>query len=117
MYAIVQDFIIDVGAIISFSIRRCLRGNFLGGLPHPSLICALCRNAGVRWSDDEPTQMPLALLDSRMIARYSVWAGGESHPRGLGFIFPSASKDEVDATEASEDDDATMGDQGAEQVP
>lgn len=83
LYTIVQDFIIDVGAIINFSIHRCLIGNFSGGLPHPSLIYGLCRQVGLRWSDDEPTQMPLQLKYSRMIAWYSVWAGGESPPRGV----------------------------------
>ena len=117
LFAIVQDLLIDIGAIINFSIRRCLRGNFSGGLPHPSLICGLCHQAGVRWSDDEPTLMPLQLLDTRMIARYSVWPGGESHPWGLGFIFPSASEPEDDAEDTSGDEDEAMGDQGPEHTP
>lgn len=108
LFAIVQDFIIDVRAIINFSIRRSLRGNFSGGLPHPSLICGLCRQVEVRWSDDEPTLMSLQLLDSRMITQYSVWTEGESHPRGLGFVFPSASEDEADAEDTSHDEDETM---------
>lgn len=38
LYAILKDFVIDVGAIINFSIRHFLRGPILGRLPHPSLI-------------------------------------------------------------------------------
>jgi len=61
--------------------------------------------------------MHLQLLDSRMIMRYSVWAEGESHPRGLGFVFPSASEDEVDVEDTSDDEDDTMGEQGPEAEP
>lgn len=56
-----------------------------------------------------------------MIMQYAVWAGGESHPRGVGFVFPFASEDEADAEDTSDDDefqeDATMEEQGTEATP
>lgn len=51
-------------------------------------------------------QQPLQLLDSRMISRYFVRAGGESHPRGVGFIFPTA-PDEEEAEDTLKDDEMT----------
>jgi len=98
-----------------------MRGPFSSGLPHPSLICGLCRQVGVRWSDDETTQMPLQTLDTRMIVRYSVWPGGKPYPRGIGFRFPPASEDEAEAKDTSDGDefqgDETMGEQGTEAIP
>lgn len=44
LYAIVKNFDIDIGVIISFLIRRCLCGPFSRGLLHPSLICGLCNS-------------------------------------------------------------------------
>lgn len=56
LYSNVKDFDIDIGALISFSIRHCLRGPFSRGLPHPSLICGLYCQSGVRWAGNEPVQ-------------------------------------------------------------
>lgn len=45
---------------------------------------------------------------------------GEWHPRGVGFIFPSASEDEADAEDTSDDaefqEDVAMGEQEAEEA-
>lgn len=76
----------DVGEVIHESIVRAIEGGTSGGLPHPLLIIALCHQVGVHWDNDEVLQAPLALIDHSVIARYKIWGGGESHPRGLGFI-------------------------------
>lgn len=115
LYSNVKDFDIDIGALISFSIRHCLRGPFSRGLPHPSLICGLYCQSGVRWAGNEPVQQPLQLLDLCLITRYSVWQRGESQPCGLGFVIPNVPEEEetntnfednkFKADEMSEDDE------------
>lgn len=82
LYAIVMDFTINMGHIIEHSIRRSLKGHAQGRLPHPSLIYGLYKQVGVRWGNDEMVQQPSLLLDHKVIERYKVWDGTESHPRG-----------------------------------
>lgn len=101
LYMIVKGLKINVGNVIVQSIRKNLRGHTLGGLPHPSLICGLCKRAGVRWGSDEVVQQPLLILDYGLIERYKVWEGGESDPHELGFIIqpPSSNKDDHDSND------------------
>lgn len=53
LYCLVQGKQMDVGYIIERSILRALEGGTTGGLPHPSLICALCDKVGVKWKSEE----------------------------------------------------------------
>lgn len=86
LFCIAQGKSIDVGQVIHDSIDRAIKGGTSGGLPHPSLITGLCRQAGVKWDAEEATQPPLAAIDHSVIKKYKVWGGGTPHPRGLGFI-------------------------------
>lgn len=65
---------------------RAIDGGTSGGLPHPSLITTPCQQVGVQWDKEEALQAPLSPIDHSVMARYNIWAGGISHPRGLGFI-------------------------------
>lgn len=73
LYAIVTGKSIDVGKVIYGSILHALRGGSTGGLPHPSLICGLFRNAGVVWAADEIFEQPKSVIDSRAINRFKEW--------------------------------------------
>lgn len=53
LYAIVKGKSVDVGQVIQDSITHAIRDSSTGRLPHPSLICGLCKQAKVTWSDDE----------------------------------------------------------------
>lgn len=101
LYSIVKGMKMDVGLIIQQSILRAARGGTTRGLPHPSLICALCTKFGVRWKSDEMIQPPMPMLDHKMIRRYRVWTGDANHPRGLGFIITQAETQQALATTIS----------------
>ncbi|GMN53950.1 hypothetical protein TIFTF001_023091 [Ficus carica] len=47
LYAILSQKSIDVGKLIQQTIKQALRGSTSGGLPHPSLITALCKQASI----------------------------------------------------------------------
>ncbi|GMN68009.1 hypothetical protein TIFTF001_037068 [Ficus carica] len=47
LYDILSGKSIDVGRLIQQSIKQALRGSTSGGLPHPSLITALCKQVGI----------------------------------------------------------------------
>lgn len=71
LYSIVKGKTIYVGKIIYRSILATLRGGATSGLPHPSLICGLRRNAGVvLWSPNEIFEQPKSVLDRTMIDRF-----------------------------------------------
>lgn len=73
LYAIVTGKSIDVGRIIQQSIRHSRRASTTGGLGHPSLITALCREAGVTWQQDEELLHPKSLIHKNFIARLKSW--------------------------------------------
>lgn len=86
LYAIMTGAPVDVGMTIRGSIIKTLKGSTIGALTYASLITGLYRQAGVQWSPDELHQSPILVIDHATIVRYKVWEGGESHPRGEGFI-------------------------------
>lgn len=63
----------DVGDVIHASIARALEGSTSGGLPHPLLITALCKQTEVQWDKEEVLQAPLAPIDHSVILRYKIW--------------------------------------------
>lgn len=67
LFAIFTGKSIDVGRVIYRSIITALRGSSTGGLPHPSFICGLCKNAGVVWGSDEIFEQPKSVVDSNTI--------------------------------------------------
>ena len=48
LYALVKGFELDVGKIIKESILDYAKNNFLGNIPHPSLITLICIKGGVK---------------------------------------------------------------------
>lgn len=86
LFAIVMGLKVDIGALIQDSIKKAIQSNTISGLPHPSLITHLCKQAGVQWQNDDITQSPMAVIDHHVISRFGVWEGVQSHSRGEGYL-------------------------------
>lgn len=86
LYCIVIGKNIIVGQVIQDSITQAIKGGSTSGLPHPSLICRLCKKTKVTWSDDEFVQQSKVPIDHQIISRFKVWKGGFSDHRGAGYI-------------------------------
>lgn len=85
LFCIAKDYSVDIGEVIYDSVLKGIEPGTTGGLPHPSLITALCRQAGVQWDEKEEVLKSLPPIDHKAMARYKIWTGADSHPRGLGF--------------------------------
>lgn len=53
LFIIMTGKSVDVGQVIQDFITFVIKGSSTVGLPHPFLICGLCKKAKVRWSVDE----------------------------------------------------------------
>ena len=93
LYGILKGSSMDMGLIINQSMLRFMRAGTSGGIPHASIVTRLCEAADVEWGE-ENLQLPMKDIDSATIQKYSVWAGGRSNPRGLGFIMPDIAQDD-----------------------
>ena len=52
LYALVKGYEVNVGRIIEESILNYAKGNFIGNIPHPSLITLLCIKWGVKFNEE-----------------------------------------------------------------
>lgn len=77
VYTIVTGKSIDVGRLVGQSIRHCRRASTTGGLAHPSLITALCRQAGVVWGPHEELLNPRSVMDKSFILGLKGWVPAE----------------------------------------
>ena len=48
----------DLGRIIKESILEYVKKNFIGNIPHPSLITLLCIKGGVKFNSEEEERCP-----------------------------------------------------------
>ena len=53
LYALVKGCCLNVGKIVEQSILDCTENNFLGNIPHLTLITLLCIKGGVTFSETE----------------------------------------------------------------
>ena len=60
LYALVKGYAMNMGKIVKESILDYARGNFLGNIPHPSLITLLCIKGGVKFNEEEEERFPKA---------------------------------------------------------
>ncbi|KAJ4723320.1 hypothetical protein OWV82_006704 [Melia azedarach] len=86
LYCICTKRTINVGKVIRDSLLHSIQAKTTGGHTHPCLITGLCQTAGVKINANEPTQDPGPIINSSLISRYTVWAGGTSKCSRLGFI-------------------------------
>lgn len=102
LYGILKGQDLDLGYIINQSMLRFMRAGTSGGIPHASIITRLCHVTNVDCGE-ETLQLPMLDIDSATIKKYTIWSGGKSHPRGLGFILPK--DDSSDEEEEEEEQD------------
>ena len=66
MYELVKGYQVDLGRIVEESILEYAKRNFVGNIPHPSLITLLCIKGGVKFNEEEeerfPKTSPLTLI-------------------------------------------------------
>ena len=58
LYILFKGYQVDLGRIVEDSILEYAKGNFVGNIPHPSLITLLCINGGVKFNDEEEERCP-----------------------------------------------------------
>lgn len=75
LFAIVTELKVDIVFLIQESIRKAIKNTTSGGLPHPSLITRLCKQAKMQWEPADITQSLMAIIDNHSISRFSVWDG------------------------------------------
>ena len=64
LYALVKELNLNVGKIVEQSIMDYPKNNFLGNIPHPTLITLLCIKGGVTFNETEercPRPSPFTL--------------------------------------------------------
>ncbi|KAK1375282.1 hypothetical protein POM88_031475 [Heracleum sosnowskyi] len=85
LWGILNDDYIDLADLLHRSIVKFLKSNTAGAIPHASVVTKLCVAVGVRWSEEEPVQMPSAPIDHTSIFRMEEWDGGDPDNCGLGY--------------------------------
>ena len=58
LYELVKGYEVDLGRIIKDLILEYVKGNFVGNIPHPSLITLLCIKGVVKYNDEEEERCP-----------------------------------------------------------
>ena len=113
LFAIVTGLNVDIGVLIHDSIIKAIKSAVVAGLPHPSVITLLCKQAGVQWGPDEIASPPMAVIDHLTIKRFTVWDGAESHVRGEGYGPPTepppSAEPEPEPSQAPEAGPASQG--------
>lgn len=72
LFAIGNGLKVDIGVIIHDSILNAIKSSTSRGLPHPSLITRLCKQANIWWREDEIAQPPITAIDHHVISRFTV---------------------------------------------
>ena len=67
LYALVKGYKVNSGRIVEELVLEYAKGNFVGNIPHPSLITLLCIKGGVKFNEEEEERChktsPLTFLE------------------------------------------------------